>query len=196
MLRRQSHQTIVDRDVEVGTPRRGGTGRPGGKRLAFAVSSCHDADVDRSDIARAAAISVAAALGLPTGDAIVLHNSDKLTLRLTPCDVLARVALVGKEVAQLEVDLVQRLADTGCPVGALEPRVVPRVYRVDGFAVTLWRYYEPTAGGASPVEYARALERLHAGMRMVGGTALASPLELRKPKKSSRTRIVRRLSPK
>jgi len=154
--------------VECGTPRRGAglVGRAGNDWRSR-VASCHDADVDRSDIARAAAISVAAALGLPADDAIVLHNSNKLALRLTPCDVLARVALVGEEVAQLEVDLVQRLADTGCPVGALEPRVVPRVYRVDGFAVTLWSYYEPAAGGASPVGYARALERLHAGMRMV-----------------------------
>jgi len=75
-----------------------------------------------------AATSVAAALGLPATDAIVLHNSNKLALRLVPCDVLARVAPVGQEVAQFEVELAQRLAEDGCPVGRLESRVDPLVY--------------------------------------------------------------------
>jgi thiamine kinase-like enzyme len=44
--------------------------------------------------------------------------------------------------------------------------VEPRVYERDGFAVTLWTYYEPASPQeASPAEYASALERLHAGMR-------------------------------
>jgi Phosphotransferase enzyme family len=115
----------------------------------------------------AAATSVAASLGLPADDAIVLHNSNKLALRLTPCDVFARVAYVGQEVAQFEVELAQRLAEVGSPVGLLEPRVEPRVYTRDGFAVTLWTYYEPVTPHVSPAGYARALERLHAGMRKV-----------------------------
>ncbi|MFF3740913.1 phosphotransferase [Streptomyces sp. NPDC002566] len=54
----------------------------------------------------------------------------------------------------------------GCPVAALDPRVEPRVYERDGFAVTLWTYYEPAAPQkVSPADYAHALERLHAGMR-------------------------------
>jgi hypothetical protein len=36
----------------------------------------------------------------------------------------------------------------------------------DGFVVTLWTYYEPaTPQEVSPADYAKALERLHAGMR-------------------------------
>jgi hypothetical protein len=122
-----------------------------------------------SDVTRAiaAANSVAGSLGLPASDAVVLHNSNKLALRLTPCDVLARVAPVGQEVAQFEVELAQRLAEVGCPVGALEPRVDPLVYTRDGFAVTLWVYYEPVTPHVSPAGYAEALERLHAGMREV-----------------------------
>ena len=42
--------------------------------------------------------------------AIVLHNSNKLALRLTPSGILARVAHVGQEAAQFEVELAQRLA--------------------------------------------------------------------------------------
>ncbi|WP_454860863.1 phosphotransferase enzyme family protein [Promicromonospora soli] len=123
-----------------------------------------------TDVTRAiaAATSVAASLDLPADDAIVLHNSNKLALRLTPCDVLARVAPVGQEVAQFEVELAQRLAEVGSPVRPLEPRADPRVYTRGGFAITLWTYYEePLAPHTSPVDYAKALEQLHAGMRNV-----------------------------
>jgi len=113
-----------------------------------------------------AAMSIASSLGLTADDAIVLHDSNKLTLRLLPCDVLARVAHVAHQVAQLEVELAQRLAETGSPVAALEPRAEPRVYERDGFVVTLWTYYKPvTSPEVSPADYANALERLHAGMR-------------------------------
>jgi len=127
-----------------------------------------------SEVQRAvgAATSIAAALDLTVDDAIVLHNSNKLALRVLPCDVLARVAHVGHEVAQFEVDLAQRLAETDSPVAALEPRVEPRVYERDGFAVTLWTYYQPVAPQeVSPADYADALERLHSGMRKLDVTA-------------------------
>jgi hypothetical protein len=116
----------------------------------------------------AAARSTASALGLTADDALVLHDSNKLTLRLLPCDVLARVAPVAQQVAQFEVELAQRLAESGCPVAALEPRAEPRVHERDGFAVTLWTYYEPvTPREVSPADYATALELLHTGMRKV-----------------------------
>lgn len=123
--------------------------------------------------ARAAATSLAGALDLRVNDAVVIHNSNKLALRLLPCDVFARVALMGQEVAALEVELAQRLAAIASPVAALEPRVDPRVYEVDGFVVTLWTYYEAvTPDQVSPAEYAGALHRLHAGMR---GVEFATP---------------------
>jgi aminoglycoside phosphotransferase (APT) family kinase protein len=114
----------------------------------------------------AAAVSTASSLDLTVDDTVVLQDSNRLTLRLLPCDVLARVAPVAHQVSQFEVELAQRLAESGCPVAALEPRVDPRAYERDGFVVTLWTYYEPAAHGeASPADYAGALERLHAGMR-------------------------------
>ncbi|MBO3752237.1 aminoglycoside phosphotransferase family protein [Streptosporangiaceae bacterium NEAU-GS5] len=116
--------------------------------------------------AMAAAIATASLLGLTADDAIVLHDSNKLTLRLLPCDVVARVAPVADQIARFEIELAQRLAESGCPVAALEPRVEPRVYERDGFAITLWTYYEPaTAREVSPADYADALMRLHSGMR-------------------------------
>ena len=121
-----------------------------------------------SDVSRgiAAAMSTAAELGLAVDDAILLHNSNKLALRLLPCDVLARVAPGGHEVAEFEVDLAQRLAEAEAPVAALEPRVEQRVYEHDGFALTFWTYYGPTAPQeVSPADYATALVRLHEGMR-------------------------------
>jgi len=114
----------------------------------------------------ASAMATAASLDLTVDDAIVLHDSNKLTLRLLPCDVLARVAPVALQGLQFEVELAQRLAASGCPVATLERRVAPRVYERDGFVVTLWTYYEPaTPRAVSPADYARALARLHAGMR-------------------------------
>jgi hypothetical protein len=119
----------------------------------------------------AAAMSTASALDLTVDDAIVLHDSNRLAVHLLPCDVLARVALLAHQVAQFEVELAQRLAETESPVGALEPRVEPRVYERDGFVVTLWTYYEPaTPREVSPADYANALERLHAGMRKLDVT--------------------------
>lgn len=116
----------------------------------------------------AAAMSIASSLGLTADDAILLHDSNKLTLRLLPADVLARVAPAAHQVAQFELELAQRLAELGCPVAVLDPRVAPRVYSRDGFVVTLWTYYESgTSRAVSPADYASALERLHAGMREV-----------------------------
>jgi Ser/Thr protein kinase RdoA (MazF antagonist) len=134
-----------------------------------------------SEIRRAiaAAMSIASSLDLTVDDAIVLHNSNKLTLRLLPCDVLARVAPVAPRAlqgAQFEVALAQRLAEAGCPVAALERRVGPRIYERDGFVVTLWTYYEPaTPQAISPADYARALERLHAGMRALAIPDISTP---------------------
>jgi hypothetical protein len=132
-------------------------------------SACHDSKVELPDRTRAiaAATSVAASLGLAASDAVVLQTSNKLALRLTPCDVFARVAHVGHEVAKREVELALRLAEAGCPVARLEPRVDPRVYPRDGFAVTLWTYYEPVTPAVSPADYARALEQMHAGLRKI-----------------------------
>src|SRR5215469_6700756 len=108
----------------------------------------------------AAAMSTASSLDLAADDAVVLHDSNRLTVRLLPCDVLARVAPVAHQVAQFEVELARRLAESGSPVAALDPRVEPRVYERDGLVVTLWTYYEPAAPReVSPADYANALGR-------------------------------------
>jgi aminoglycoside phosphotransferase (APT) family kinase protein len=115
--------------------------------------------------ATTAALSIASSLGLTAADAIVVSNSNTLILRLLPGDVLARVAPVAHQVAQLEIDLAQRLS--GSPIAALDPRVEPRVHERDGFVVTLWTYYPTTPLVVLPADYADALGRLHAGMRRI-----------------------------
>lgn len=125
-------------------------------------------DTDGVAGAVAAVTSVATALDLAVREVSIIQNSNKLALRLLPCDVFARVAPLGQEVAALEVELAQRLVASGSPVAALAARVEPRVYRCDGFAITLWTYYE-TRSPAPLVaaDFAHALQRLHAGMRNI-----------------------------
>ena len=122
-----------------------------------------DAAIER---AIAAATQLAGRVDLPVERALVVHNSNKLALRLMPCDVFARVAVVGEEVAALEVELARHLAVSDAPVARLDPRIEPLVYEAGGFAVTFWTYYETTTPEDIPAhEYASALERLHLSMR-------------------------------
>jgi hypothetical protein len=117
--------------------------------------------------AAAAATATATMLGLTVDNALVLHDSNKLTLRLLPADVVARVAPGHEQNAAFEIALAQRLAKIGAPVGALEPRVGPFVHELDGFVITLWRYYPARSVALTPAAYADGLHRLHAGMRKV-----------------------------
>ena len=115
-------------------------------------------------------MEVASGLDLAAADARVLHNSNKLALRLLPCDVLARVAFAGLEEFRTELEIGRRLAELEAPVASLEPRVESRVYERHGFVVTFWTYYEQARQEVSPADYANALERLHAGMAKVDVT--------------------------
>nr|WP_283816712.1 phosphotransferase [Phenylobacterium glaciei] len=90
---------------------------------------------------------------------------------MLPCDAFARVAPLAHQVAQFEIELAGRLAETGSPAAALEPRVPRRVYERDGFAVTLWTYYASVTPELAPADYAKALSRLHTGMRKIEITA-------------------------
>jgi hypothetical protein len=125
--------------------------------------------VDAATLPRAVAAgrAVAAICSLRVDDAVVVHDSNRLAVHLRPCDVLARVApRAWLNGAEFEVEVARRLAETGAPVALLDPRIEPRVYAQDDFAVTLWTCYEAVPPhDIAPDEYASALERLHAGMR-------------------------------
>jgi len=130
--------------------------------------------MESSPIQRAVAVarSVAGELGFPVNDAVVLHNSDRIAVRLTPCDLLVRIAPAAEaENLQFEAEVAHRLAATDSPIGALAPGAEPRVYVRDAFAFTFWTYYAPV-GEIAPAAYADALLRLHAGLRQI---ELAAP---------------------
>ena len=114
----------------------------------------------------AAAISTISDLGLTANDAVVMHNSNRLALRVLPCDIVARVAgPAHARAASLEVEIVRKLAEIDAPVAQVAPRVGHRVYERDGFWVTLWTYYDPATPPPQPDAYAGALKLLHAGLR-------------------------------
>ena len=118
-----------------------------------------------------AAMSTASELDLAVDDAVVLNDSNRLVVRLMPCDVVARVTpMTHFASAEREVGLARRLAENDSPVAGLEPRVEPRVFVRDGFKVTMWTYFEPVRRVLPPAEYAQTLVRLHAGLRQIDFT--------------------------
>lgn len=120
-----------------------------------------------------AATSTVSSLGFTADDAVVLSDSNRLVIRLTPCDVVVRVTPATHFAsAEQEVELVKGLMRTASPVAGLEARVEPRVYVRDGFKITLWTYIETVpARVLPPADYTPALERLHAGLRQLDVTA-------------------------
>ncbi|WP_331760274.1 phosphotransferase (plasmid) [Streptomyces sp. NBC_01471] len=112
--------------------------------------------------------ATAAKLGLQADDAIVVHNSDRVALRLIPCDVLARVAPSGHLAdSEFEVEVARRLADVDAPVAELDPRAEPRAYVRGAFAVSLWTYYEPMGSEIAPADYADVFLRHHSALRRI-----------------------------
>ncbi|MFF4213230.1 phosphotransferase [Streptomyces sp. NPDC001796] len=112
--------------------------------------------------------ATASELGLQVDDVVVINDSDRVVLRLVPCDVLARVAPPGHlPGSEFEVEVARRLAEVGAPVAELEPRVDPRVHVRDAFAISFWVYYEPLGSEIPPADYADALMRHHAALRQI-----------------------------
>jgi aminoglycoside phosphotransferase (APT) family kinase protein len=118
-----------------------------------------------------AAMSTASELDLAVDDAVVLSDSNRLVVRLMPCDIVARVTpMTHFASAEREVEVVRRLAETDSPVATLEARVEPRIFVHDGFKIAMWTYFEPVRRVISSGDYMRALERLHAGLRQIDVT--------------------------
>lgn len=118
----------------------------------------------------AASRRVAERHGLSVERTIVLQDSNRLTVRLAPCDVVVRIAPRSRRAAAArEVTVADALAPTGAPVAPLDARFEPHVHDEDDFVLTFWAYCppDPTATlGAG--EYADALASLHDGMRSAG----------------------------
>ncbi|MFE9727416.1 phosphotransferase family protein [Streptomyces sp. NPDC005794] len=126
--------------------------------------------MEPSELRRAveAGRATASELGLQVDDVVVIHNSDRVALRLVPCDVLARVAPSGQLAdSEFEVGVARHLAAVDAPVAGLDPRVDPRVQVRDAFAISLWTYYEPVGSEIAPADYADAFMRHHAALRQI-----------------------------
>ena len=117
-----------------------------------------------ADAVRSAS-AVARSGGLRVDDVVVLQDSNKLTLRLLPADVVARVAPGHDRVLGFEVDLARELTSRGSPVAALDARLEPRVHTAGGFAMTFWRFHPTRERPLAVGEYARGLLRLHQDLR-------------------------------
>lgn len=128
-------------------------------------------DAPTTKRAIASGIDVAIRLGHAVDDSGILQNSNRVTARLEPAGVIARIAPAAKRlVAEREVDIVHRLERLGAPVTPLDPRSGPTVHDTGEFVVTLWSACRATTpAGVAPDEYADALARLHAGLRAVAG---------------------------
>jgi len=125
---------------------------------------------ERSE-AVAAALDVASSLGLDAQTALVLRESNRLAIRLLPCDVLARVAPAAQNVAQLELALASDLAALGAPVATLDSRAGTTVFARGEHVVTLWTYYETATVEIPSAEYAKTLIQLHRAMGKLNASA-------------------------
>lgn len=116
--------------------------------------------------ARLAAADLVRSFGLAADEVVDLHDSNRLTARLLPCDLVARIGPAELGGSQVEVDRALRLLEAGAPVGPLDPRVPPQVHLRDGFEITLWSHLPSNPRPElPPEEYADAFVRLHAAMR-------------------------------
>ena len=129
-----AHRTALLRVADVSRPR---------TQADLPTSVAEDGRVKAAVAGRAvsAAISVVESFDLAVDDAVVLNDSNRLVVRLMPCDVIARVVPLGYRVfaaavgAEREVQVVRRLAAADAPLAALDRRVEPRVFVRDGFEI-------------------------------------------------------------
>jgi aminoglycoside phosphotransferase (APT) family kinase protein len=147
--------------MAVGCPRKDNSTGPAKVGRADKNDAMLATEVERAITATTA---LSSELGLVVSEARIVGNSNKLGLRLLPCDVFARVAFSGQEAFQFEIEIARRLTEIGSPVASLDTRVEPRVYERAGFTFTLWRHYEQPGIDLSVATYAKTLEGLHAGM--------------------------------
>lgn len=113
------------------------------------------------------ALALLVELGLPADEAVVLHASNTLTLRVLPADVVARIAPRDRagDLA-VELERAEALQAVGAPVGPPDPRLAPEVHVRGEHALTLWQHLPARERPElPPAEFAAALAALHAAMR-------------------------------
>ena len=120
----------------------------------------------------AAAVKVAASLGIPGTDPVILADGANVIVHLTPAPVVAKVAASTTAVRpdpaawlRRELDVVGFLAGRGIPVMTPSPEVPPVVHHGDGQVMSFWRYLSPSPELAGEAVIGSMLRHLHAELR-------------------------------
>ncbi len=125
----------------------------------------------------AAAIAAARELGLPAGQPRLLSSRGNVLVQLAPAPVVARVATLTAWTRDdpfswlaREVAVAGYLACHGAPVVPPTPLADPGPHRSDGFALSLWTYFDIADRRPEPADVGDALARLHLAGRGYPGT--------------------------
>jgi Ser/Thr protein kinase RdoA (MazF antagonist) len=132
----------------------------------------HTRTVTYPETLAAAAVKVAASLGVHATDPLILADGANVIVHLSPAPVVAKVAASTPAVRpdhaawlQRELDVVRFLAGRGVPVMTPSPEVPPVVHHGDGQVMSFWRYLSPVPGLAGEETIGSMLRDLHAELR-------------------------------
>lgn len=125
--------------------------------------------IQMSSRAVEAAIRLAQRLGVRRVDPVILHESRRVTIRLFPLDLVARVVSIHDQEATSrlcgEIDIARHLAKSAAPIVAPATELPAGPHVQDDFVLTLWEFVEHTAADDENAEHvaraAEALGRLH-----------------------------------
>ena len=121
----------------------------------------------------AAAVKVAASLGVHGTDSVILADGANVIVHLSPTPVVAKVAASTPAVRpdnaawlQRELDVVRFLAGRGVPVMTPSPEIPPVVHHGDGQVMSFWRYLSRSGQGMpGEATIGSMLRDLHAELR-------------------------------
>jgi Ser/Thr protein kinase RdoA (MazF antagonist) len=120
-----------------------------------------------------AAVSAAAALGVPCAEPVVLADGANVVVHLRPSPVVAKVAATTTAVRadpaawlQRELDLAVFLTEADAPVMPPSPEVPATAHHANGHVMSFWTYLKPADSGApDEATIGSMLRDLHAVLR-------------------------------
>lgn len=117
----------------------------------------------------AASVGVAAQLGLPIDNPVVVADGYSVRVRLDPAPVLTRVVTVGRVLRgkprpcmEREIAVSRFLASAGAQV--VPPWQEAGLCEANGLDVSLWNWLEPVPRPVSAVVYGKLLKDLHSAL--------------------------------
>ncbi len=136
-----------------------------------------------TDTLAAAAVKVAASLGVRCAEPAILADGANVIVHLSPAPVVAKVAASTAAVRpdnpawlQRELDITRFLAGQGVPVMTPSPEMPATVYPGDGQVMSFWRYLRPDGDAlAGEATIGSMLRDLHAVLRGYPGSLPVLP---------------------